>query len=664
VAPEVTHAMAYPHLSSPLRIGSRTLPNRIVMGPHQTQLGLADGLPGEALGGYLLARARGGAAMLVVEGGVTTPNSLRKNNVLQAYRAECVERWSPIVAAVRAVGTPMIAQLLHSGRQATGYSNLDRPLWAPSPIACPFFNEMPKEMEADDLRAVVEDFGSCAARMRDAGFDGVEIHACHGYLLNEFLSPYTNKRTDAYGGALENRMRLLLEVVHRVRAELGADRVVGVRLESRELVPNGLDLDETVPIAVALEATGEVDYLSISQGVRETAEYIRAPMFMEPAYAAAFTAQIKRAVTIPVLAVGRMAGPEIAERVLEQGQADGIVMTRELIADPDYPRKALEGRAEEIRRCVATNDCVYSVANGYSLRCVYNAEIGREHLERLRPKARGRRVLVVGAGPAGLEAARVAAIRGHEVELADRATHLGGALRLASQTPGRQELVGVVSYYETALARLNVTVHLGADMEVADVLAKAPDVVIVATGSAPVLPPSPLVPDIAVAPGARLISYVEAMGASWDAGQRVVLIDGDLGALGLSIADWLAERKVTVTLVTRGAAPGVFLDGPTLKMWLKRLCTRGVTLHPFRSLKEVTPVDAVLSYGHTGDIERVACDAVVYAQARRADDALYHAVREAASRDGRTRVLRAGDCVAPRSAMFAVHDGFEIGCSI
>ena len=649
----------YPHLSKPLQLRNVTLRNRIFMGPHQSQLGFSDGLPQQNLADYLVARAAGGAAMLIVEAGVTRANSLRERTVLRAYVPEASERWKPIVAAVHAQGARIVGQFIHSGRQASGYSNPDEPLWAPSPIACPVFREFPKEMELEDIEACLDSYVVCTRNMRLGELDGVEVQCCHGYLLNEFLSPYTNKRTDEYGGSLENRMRLLMQTLERCRSELGADRILGVRLESTELVPGGLDLDETSIVAKAIEKTGWVDYLSISQGVRESVEMIRAPMFVPAGYAADWTAVIKRAVSLPVFATARMPHPDVAEGVLALGKADGVVLARELIADPEYPNKALEGRAEEIRRCVAALDCVFNVGSARPLKCIYNAEIGKEGEKRLTASPKRRKVVVVGGGPAGLETARVASARGHQVVLFEAGDAIGGELRWAAQAPGRGELGNMLQYYEVQLKKLKVDVRLNARASLQSVLAEKADAVVIATGAIPLLPPSPLLPALKLEPGATIISYLEALERPWREGEHVVLFDGEFHGLAMSVAEVLAGKNVKVSFLTEIEKPGIRLDAATQKMWFRRLGKLGVTLAPFRRLIGASAEGAQIKHLHSDAVEWLKCDAIVYAYARRANDSLYKELKQA-----KVNVRAAGDCLAPRSAMFAVNDGFEAASAI
>lgn len=648
----------YPHLSKPLQVRGLALRNRVVMGPHQAKLVDSQGLPNQQLHQYLVARAAGGAGLLIVEGGSIMPNSMHVK-CIAAFEPAVVERWAPIVAAVKAQGARIVAQLVHTGRQASNYTFPDHPLWAPSAIPCPWFRDVPKQMEQADIDAYLAAHVTCARHMRQAGFDGVEIHACHGYLINEFLSPYTNKRTDQYGGPLENRMRLLLQVVERMREAVGHELVVGVRLESREMIEGGLDLDETVPIAQTLERTGKIDYLSVSQGVRESFEFIRAPMFMPEAYAVDFTSAIKRAVTLPVFTVGRMTHPDLAEKAIAEGKADAVVMARELIADPEYPRKAFEGRVDEIRRCIGCGECIHAVLNGLPIVCIYNPEIGREGLGRLQQAKQPRRVAIVGAGPAGLEAARVAATRGHTVVVFEKANEIGGALRLAVATPGRAEIGNLVEYYRVQLRRLNVELRLGAEATCEQIQAEKPDVVLVATGARPLMPPSSFLPKVEVAPGSRILSYEEAYSTQWRGTEHVLLVDNEYHAIGMSVADHLVEQKVSVAYLTKAEKPGLRLDGATQKMWFRRICTRGVSLHPFRSLLRVAPGVAEVRFDFSGSIEQLPCDAVVYAYTRRADDDLYHALKRTD-----LDVRRIGDCLAPRAATFAVRDGFEAAAAL
>lgn len=647
------------HLKKPFRIRNIELKNRFVLGPHQGQFGFSDGLPPEKLRDYLVARAKGGVGLIIVEGGIIMPNSLREPTVLRAYIPEMVPAWTQIVRDLHQHGVKVFSQILHSGRQASSFSNPDMPLWAPSPLPCPLFREIPKEMEIEDIKTLINAYRDCAKNVLACGFDGVEIHACHGYLVHEFLSPDTNRRMDQYGGTLENRMRLLLEIVNSVHAEVGGKIAIGVRLSSQDMVPGGLSLDESPLIAKALEGTGKIDYISVSQGVAQTNEFVRAPMFIPEGYAIEGTSQIKSAVSLPVLAVGRMPNPDTAEKCVRENKADAVVLVRELIADPEYPAKAMAGLEAEIRRCVATLDCVQSVGAGKPVSCLYNAELGREGQNRLKRVEKEKRVLIIGAGPAGLEVARVSALKGHQVTVIERGSEIGGMLHLAAQVESRKELQNVMSFYESQISKLGIQLKLNTFATAENVIKENADVVIVATGAMPLMPPSPLLSKFDIEVGAKMYSYLDVFKMKWSANQKVVLYDGEFDALAMGTADRLVEAGVKVVLVTPSEKPAQKLSSSVQRMWLRSLCSKGMDLVAFRSFIGANAKEAIFKNVHSGQIERIPCEAIVFAQLRKANNDLYLELKERG-----LNVKAAGDCVAPRSARFAVHDGFEVATQI
>ena len=668
-------ALAFPRLFSPLSIGNLTLRNRIIFGPHQTRFSAyADAFPPPELADYLAARARGGVGMVITGASMIAPNSLRLPILwVPMYREEAPVRWRPIVDAVHAEGVPIICQLMHLGRQGSPFSNRDEPTWAPSPLPCPIGRDTPKAMEAPDFEEVVAGFVNCAAAARAAGFDGVELHSAHGYLLSSFLSPNTNLRDDEYGGSIDNRMRLLLRIVAGVRAEIGDDAVLGVRMVSSDRLPGGLEIPESIQVAQALEATGKIDYLNVSQGVRGSQEFIRAPMFIPPAYALNDTAHLTRAVELPVFGVGRIVHPDYAEEAISENKVNAVILVRPLIADPDWANKARDGQAAEIRRCIGAGDCVSTIQQGVVSGCIYNGQMGREGSRPIKPAAAKRRVLVIGAGPAGMEAARVASLRGHEVALLDANDEVGGLLRMPANTQGRREIREILDYYARQLPKVGVRLQLDTRADVATVLAEQPDDIVLATGSLPRMPPDPSLPALDAGPNAPLRSVTEAFHVRWLRGQRVIVCDEDPIPAGLTVADHLATLGVEVTYLSNDA-PGTKLDIPTRRVWLKRLGGMGVRFLPMHRVSAIddgagprTVVATVVPlFG--GEPIHMACEGIIYCIGRRSETLLYDDLTthfaSSAPGEPRPRIHRIGDCLAPRSSMFAVHDGYTVGTSI
>jgi mycofactocin system FadH/OYE family oxidoreductase 2 len=647
---------AFPHLFSPLRVGRLRLRNRIVHAPHGTCLA-EQNLPSERQARYYAERARGGTGLIVMEALRVHPTSAFSTGSVNGFDPRIVPGLRRIREAVHEHGAGILAQILHAGRQMTGaMSRL--PVFAPSPIPCAQNKEVPHEMDEDQIAEVVAAFGRTARFACEAGLDGVEIHGGHGYLIQQFLSPYSNRRTDGYGGSEDRRLRFALEVIARVRAEAGPERVVGMRISADEFTEGGLGLPEMERIARRLAAPGALDYLSVSQSNYSGPSFptMIPDMHFAVAPYAYLAAAIRRAVPgIPIVAVARINAPEVAERVLAAGQADLVALARAHIADPEFAEKARAGRAHEIRRCIACNQgCVGSVHYEKPITCLVNPAAGREQelgLGTLAPAGAARRVWVIGGGPAGLEAARVAAARGHRVTLIERAPQLGGQLALAATVPCRAELGEAIRHLAAEVARGGVEVRLGVEATVEMVEGAAPDAVVVATGSTAHVPPLALDGGIPVMTTRDLLVRAPVPGA------RVLLYDEDGHFHAAGVAEHLADLGKEVEVVTPYAFVGLKLPTVSLVGAQMRLRGKRVRFTALTRLRGIKAGRVILADAYTGEEEaREGVDAVVLATGSRASDALYRALR------GRVAALyQAGDAVAPRTAVEAVREGHLVG---
>ncbi|WP_131106009.1 NAD(P)-binding protein [Ornithinimicrobium sufpigmenti] len=475
----------YPHLLAPLSLGELRLRNRVVVTAHVTNFGSHEHLATPRTAAYLAERARGGAGLIVSESLAVHPTAGPNTFFLQLWDDAAVAPLRAVTSAVRGHGAAIVAQLNHGGREHNPRVTR-RPLVAPSPIASPKGGEVPHELTVEEIEELVDAFAAAATRALAAGFQGVEVHAGHGYLIQQFLSPWSNHRTDAYGGDVEGRMRFLVEVLQTVRSALPRPTVVGVRISADEFAPGGLDVEAMREVSRRVEQLGLVDYLSVSQG-----SYADPGTFIPDASHGRLpfvhlTRAIREVVDLPVVAVGSIVTPEEAESVLAAGTADLVGMTRAHISDPHLVRKVEEGRTEDIRQCILCNQgCYGRLLTGLDISCVQNPAVGREldWPEFPPPRAaHARRVVVVGGGPAGLEAAWVAAARGHQVSLHETQAHLGGQVRTFSTQDGHREWAHVVTWRERMLARYCVQVHTSSRADARTVLAQEPEVVVVGTG--------------------------------------------------------------------------------------------------------------------------------------------------------------------------------------
>ncbi|HEX5616575.1 MAG TPA: NAD(P)-binding protein, partial [Acidimicrobiia bacterium] len=540
--------MRYPLLFTPMRIGPVESRNRIVMGAHFTMYSEPNatygepGFYGERYGRYLAEAAAGGTGVIVAgQAQVHPTTAYQMHNNAAAWDPASVAHFRRVTEPVHAHGALAFLQLAHNGGVNHGtWSRL--PVWAASDVANHM--EAPTPIEPHQMREVVEHFARSARHAADGGFDGIEVHAAHGYLLHEFFSPKHNRRRDEYGGSLDNRMRFAREVLAAVRDAVGPEVAVGVRLVADEETRDGSGLgpDDCAEIACRLAADGLVDYVNASVGTSGVG-MVR-PMHVPhlvgvPATAVMARAMRARAPHVPVLAVHRILTPDEAEGILANGDADGVTLARALIADPEWAAKARDDRADEIRRCTGCNQgCYGNLTQGYPITCVTNPGVGRESALGRGTLTRApapRRVVVVGGGPAGLEAAWVAAARGHSVVLLERSHELGGRIRLAQRLPGRAELTDFADWRIGECARRGVEVHLRTDATVESILAFAPDAVLVATGgNASIDAPAKSHPfPLAGGDQPWVIDHERAIAAPESLGARVVVLDavGDIAAL-------------------------------------------------------------------------------------------------------------------------------------
>src|SRR3954469_6966523 len=434
--------MASRYLWSPLAIGPITTRNRIVFSAHLTNYA-RDGRPTAHHAAYYAARAAGGAGLIITEEHSTHPTDWPYEKLIHGFHRDVIPGYRAITDAVHRHRTPIFAQINHNGGQASSmYSRL--PVWAPSAVADPLFREVPKAVTHAEIEEIVAGYALVAEHCAEGGFDGIELQCSHSSIVRGFLSPATNRRADEYGGSLDNRARILLEIVGAVREVIGNRLALGVRICGDELIEGGKMIDGGGEIPRLVEASGQVDYINTSIGVATASLFmIEASMHIPPGYAMFIPSAIRKAVDLPVVGVGRFKDPLQAERALAEGHCDLVGVVRGQIADAEFAAKARAGATEETRLCLSCNqECVGRMGLNRWLGCIENPRTGREAtaVGQRRPVARRRRVMVVGAGPAGLQAAIAAARNGHEVTVYEKEQQPGGQVRLAALVPNRAEL--------------------------------------------------------------------------------------------------------------------------------------------------------------------------------------------------------------------------------
>ncbi|MDA3625198.1 FAD-dependent oxidoreductase [Saccharopolyspora sp. WRP15-2] len=630
----------------PIDLGSRRLRSRVYVPAHQPGLALGQ-VPGDRYVGYHRARAHAGVGMQITGATPVSPSPLwGADNVLSNYDDRIIPGYQRLAAAVHDEGGTILAQLAHAGATELSGGDVVAPDWYRSELT----GEIARPATSEDLHEIVGQFGAAAARCRTGGLDGVEITMAHGLLLGNFLSPYTNTRSDEFGGDPQGRLRLALLVLAAVREACGPDLIVGVRISGDELVEGGIGPDRAASIAAGLAATGQVDYLSVIAGnnTRRLARVDHWPPTPAPHGLFRHLARaVRAAVDIPVAAVGRITTPELAEDILADGDADLVGMVRAHVADPDLLAKARAGKTETIRPCVGANLCINRLLDHQPVACVANPDIGLEAVPPPPDTGAGRSAVVVGGGPAGLEAARRLALRGCEVTLYEREHLLGGQLRRWSTTPSRQEFRRLLEWWERELDRLGVTVRLGVEADAPSILADQPDHVLVATGSLPV---------VTTVPGDSGVPQLDAFAALDGITAGTVVVHDDLGKLdAMLVAERLAESCPRVVLVTSCVHAGEGEGITTLYPMLRQLGELGVEI--IERARPVRVVGRRLELLGTFGERRNAVDgvdALVGLAGSAGNNALESALRSAG-----VAPIVVGDALRPRRIADAVTEAAE-----
>lgn len=580
--------MRYPHLFTPIKIGGMEVSNRMVVPAMGTNLANQDGTVSDRLLEYWKTRAEGGWGLLIT--GITAVDPLGKAGPIQVgmWKDDFISSLQVLTSTVHRYGARIAAQLHHAGRQTFSIAIGDQPV-APSPIPCPVCREMPRELSTGEVYELIEKFGDAAVRARRAGFDAVEVHGAHGYLVAQFMSPYANKRIDEFGGSFENLMRFPLEIVKNIRRKAGADFPVIFRISGEERVSGGRNLEESRMAARVLEDAG-VDAFNVSVGVYASSQYIQAPPALPPGHLLPAGEEIKKAVSVPVITVGRMNHPLLAEEAISAGKTDLTAWGRQSLADPELPNKVAGDRQEDIVPCLScTQRCIERVMQVKPVSCVVNPFCGKEAEMKLEPASESKKVVVVGGGPAGLEAAWVAAARGHRVVLFEKESQPGGQFKIAAVPPTKHEISKAVNYFIYRAKKEGVFFRCGELATKEKISEEAPDVVILATGG------KPLVPGIEGVEGEHVVSAVEVLSGRAQLKGNVLVAGG--GMVGCETADYLAERGCRVTLVEALSRVAGDVEEAVKYFLMKRLRNRRVNIITGAEIKSITEDGAVVQSG-------------------------------------------------------------------
>ena len=550
-----------PSLFSSIKIKSLELTNRVVMPPMGTNLGNPDGTVSEANLAYMKRRARGGAGLIITEITSVHPSGSVLPNQLGIHDDRFIPGLKKLSEAVHAAGSRVALQLHHAGRESL-YLLQEGKAIAPSAIRSLVFGLTPREMTPEEIQEIIAAFGAAAARAREAGFDAVEVHGAHGYLLTQFLSALSNKRNDEYGGSLINRSRFVIKVLQEVRKTVGPDFPISLRLSVEECIKDGYSFEDIRPILPDLVKAG-ADILHASLGTHGSPGGITsASCEYQPGFNVWRAKKLKEAAGLPVIAVGRFTDPSLADEVIARKEADLVAFGRQHLADPDFLIKAREGRPEDIRKCIACNQgCIERLMLGEGkIRCALNPETGQEIIYPQGPAAIRRNVWVVGAGPGGLTAAYEAARLGHRVTLYEKETETGGQLRFASKAPFKDHYGILASWLTSQAKKMGVTVQTGVEVTGSMISESSPEVVILASGGEQIKPEIPGI-DLPL-----VCNAWQVLGGAVLPGKQAIVIGG--GLIGMETADYLCQKGTRVTLVE------VLKRSPVLK-----ITSHGYMLH-------------------------------------------------------------------------------------
>ena len=647
--------MQFPNLFSPVKVGSLELSNRLVVPPMGFDLAEEGGFVGQAAIDYWVARARGGWGLLTFEFTVVDPLGKAGPRHTGLWNDDFIPGFRRLTDAVHRHGAKIAIQLGHTGRQTTKKIIGAQPVSA-SAIPCPVAREIPRALHTEEVYELVEKFGDAAVRAREAGFDVIQIHGAHGYLIAQFMSPLTNRRIDEFGGSFHNRIRFPLEILRNVRSKVGKSFPLTFRLSGEERVPGGRTIDETRVIARQLEDAG-IDAIDVSVGMNASGRYIISPAVMPPGFLLSYGAEVKKAVSVPVIAVGRINHPMFAEDAIATGKADIIAMGRASLADPELPKKVIEGRLDEISPCIA---CLQGCARLLELHekpdvklkvtCMINPFCARESEMEIKTAATSKKVVIVGGGPAGLEAAWIAAACGHKVTLYEKQQAPGGQFRIAAIPPYKQEIARAINYYVNMCKKYNVLLKPGVEATAEIILAEKPDVVILATGG------EPFIPDLKGVTGDRVVTAWDILEGKKQAGNKVLIVGG--GMVGCETADFLGEHMHNVTIVEMLESIAGDVPLYTREFLKERLKDYGVKIETEASVVEFLDNGVIIKKG--GKESRLeGFDTIVLAMGTKPVDDLKDKLENKVP-----QLYVIGDALKPRQAIEAIEEGARVALRI
>nr|WP_300306595.1 dimethylglycine demethylation protein DgcA [Halomonas sp.] len=688
--------MAFDAIFQPIQIGSQTIRNRVVSTAHAEVYATDGGMTSERYVKYYEEKAKGGCGLCICGGSsvvsIDSPQGWWSSVNLSTDRI--IPHFQNLADAVHKHGGKIMIQITHMGRRSRWDGYDWSTLLSPSGIREPVHRSTCKTIEEEEIWRIIGDFAQAARRAKEGGLDGVELSAVHQHLIDQFWSPRVNKREDEWGGSFENRMRFGMEVLKAVRAEVGNDFVVGMRICGDEFHPDGLTHDDMKQIAAYYDATGMIDFFGvIGSGcdTHNTLANVIPNMSYPPEPFLHLASGIKEVVSVPVIHAQNIKDPTQANRILEGGYVDLVGMTRAHIADPHLIAKIKMNQVDQIKQCVGANYCIDRQYQGLDVLCIQNAATSREYmgLPHIIEPTEGakRRAVVVGGGPGGMEAARVLAERGHEVTLFEAEDALGGQITLAAKAPQRDQIAGITRWYQLELARLQVDLRLGTRADVATIQDLRPDLVVLATGGQPFLSQYPQWGYDADPEKSLVVSTWDILSGKVAPGKNVLIYDAICEFSGVSTADFLADKGAKVEIVTDDIKPGAAVGGTTFPTYYRSLYEKEVIMTGDLMLHEVyregDKLVAVLENEYTGAQEERVVDQVVVENGVRPDEALYLELKAGSLNHGQVDLealyaaeaqpcleklgngegfvlFRLGDCTAPRNTHAAIYDALRL----